>query len=61
MMYDFWAASLVRKVVLAHGSGRPKASERYLNLCRTALTIAEKIEALVEAVVNRMVWTILRL
>ena len=61
MMCDFWAASLVRKVVLAHGSGRPKASARYLNLCGTAWTIAEKTEALVEVVVKRMVWTIPRL
>ena len=39
----------------------PKTCERYLNLCRAARTTAEKMEALVELAVNRMVWTIHRL
>ena len=64
-MYDLWddwfQRHWVRKVVLAHGCGRPKASVRYLILCRAAKTIAEKMEALVELVGNHMVGTIRRL
>ena len=33
------------------------ASVQYLNLYGAATTTAEKVEALVESVVNRMVWT----